>query len=180
MNSRKRSGSGVFLMEMIMVCGFFLLCAAICIRVFIQADSMSRLARETNQAVLAAESLAENWKVNGWESVSQDNPDEGKAEKGKKEPVITVSFDQNWNQIPSQEADRGCWFAAALSGRQEVLEDGSRMEVITVQVMRGADHPYRKEMESGQTTEPLYVLEAKRYVPAGNRLPSAGGENGKK
>ncbi|MDO5550118.1 MAG: hypothetical protein Q4F76_03030 [Lachnospiraceae bacterium] len=48
MNSRKRSGSGVFLMEMIMVCGFFLLCAAICIRVFIQADSMSRLARETN------------------------------------------------------------------------------------------------------------------------------------
>ena len=58
MNSRKRSGSGIFLMEMIMVCGFFLLCAAVCIQVFMRSDAMSRLAREKNQAVLAAESLA--------------------------------------------------------------------------------------------------------------------------
>ena len=46
MNSRKRSGSGIFLMEMIMVCGFFLLCAAVCIQVFMRSDAMSRLARE--------------------------------------------------------------------------------------------------------------------------------------
>ena len=68
MNSRKGSSSGIFLMEMIMVCGFFLLCAAVCIRVFIQADSMSRLAREMNQAVLAAESVADRWKVGASES----------------------------------------------------------------------------------------------------------------
>ena len=57
MNSRKRSGSGIFLMEMIMVCGFFLVCAVVCVRVFVRAESMSRLAREKNQAVLAAQRL---------------------------------------------------------------------------------------------------------------------------
>ena len=69
MNSKKRSGSGIFLMEMIMVCGFFLLCAAVCIQVFLKSDSMSRLAREKNQAVLAAESLADAWKVYGREGL---------------------------------------------------------------------------------------------------------------
>ena len=52
MRDTKKSGSGIFLMEMIMVCGFFLLCAAVCVRAFVQADSLSRMAREKNQAVL--------------------------------------------------------------------------------------------------------------------------------
>ena len=45
MRDTKKSGSGIFLMEMIMVCGFFLLCAAVCVRAFVQADSLSRMAR---------------------------------------------------------------------------------------------------------------------------------------
>lgn len=165
MNSRKRSGSGIFLMEMIMVCGFFLLCAAICIRVFIQADSMSRLARETNQAVLAAESLADGWKVNGWESFF-GNADELQAE-------TRINWNQNWTVIPAGGADENampdCWYTAEITRQQEAYEAGGRMESITIQVMRGNGHPRRKEMNTEEGAKPLFSLETKRYVPAGGR-----------
>lgn len=163
MNSRKRSGSGVFLMEMIMVCGFFLLCAAICIRVFIQADSMSRLAREMNQAVLAAESLADGWKVNGWESFS-GNADGLQAE-------TRINWNQNWTVIPAGGADKeavqDCWYTAVITGQREACESGGQMESITIQVMRGNGHPRWKERNREEESQPLFSLETKRYVPAG-------------
>lgn len=66
MNRKSGSGSGPFLMEMLVVTGFFIACASICVLVFVKADGMSQGARDLNQAVLAAESLAEELKV--WEA----------------------------------------------------------------------------------------------------------------
>lgn len=62
-NRRSGSGSGPFLMEMLVVVGFFILCSAVCISVFVKADRISREARDMNQAVLMAESLAESIKT---------------------------------------------------------------------------------------------------------------------
>lgn len=62
---RGKSGSGTFLMEMILAVFFFIICVSICMLAFAKSDHMSRTARKRNQAVLAAESTAEIWKVSG-------------------------------------------------------------------------------------------------------------------
>lgn len=54
MNRRSGSGSGPFLMEMLAVVGFFIVCASICVSVFAGADRLSRKADDLNHAVLAA------------------------------------------------------------------------------------------------------------------------------
>lgn len=62
--SRKRtSGSGPFLMEMILVTGFFIICASICVLVFARANRLSQRASDINQAVLEAQTLAEEMKA---------------------------------------------------------------------------------------------------------------------
>ena len=63
MNRKSGSGSGPFLMEMLVVVGFFIICASICVLVFVKADNISKDARDINQAVLKAQSLAEELKA---------------------------------------------------------------------------------------------------------------------
>ena len=74
MSGRRGSGSGPFLMEMILVSGFFIICAALCVTVFVKADSTSRRARDINQAVLAAETLAEEIKAGQVETLGDGLP----------------------------------------------------------------------------------------------------------
>ena len=54
---RRKQHSGIFMMEMIMVVFFFILCASICILVFVKADRMSRDAADLNQSVLDRKSV---------------------------------------------------------------------------------------------------------------------------
>lgn len=68
--SRKQH-SGIFMMEMIMVIFFFILCASVCILVFVKGDRMSRDAADLNQSVLIAQSVAEVWKLEGPEGLEQ-------------------------------------------------------------------------------------------------------------
>ena len=63
MNRRSGSGSGIFLMEMMVVVFFFMLCASTCILAFAKSDRMSRLAWERDHAVSAAQSETELWKL---------------------------------------------------------------------------------------------------------------------
>ena len=63
MSKKSGSGSGPFLMEMLVVVGFFIICASICVLVFVKADNISKDARDINQAVLKAQSLAEELKA---------------------------------------------------------------------------------------------------------------------
>ena len=56
--SRKQH-SGIFMMEMIIVVFFFILCSSVCILVFVKGDRMSRDAADLNQSVLIAQSVAE-------------------------------------------------------------------------------------------------------------------------
>lgn len=98
MSKKNRSGAGLFMMEMIVAVFFFILCASTCILVFVKADTMSRLARDTNSGVMAAESMAEVWKTEGTDGlvVRLDAQADGKR--------VEVFWDKNWNTV-SGEAD---------------------------------------------------------------------------
>lgn len=151
MNSRKRSGSGIFLMEMIMVCGFFLLCASVCIQVFLRADSMSRLAREKNQAVLAAESLADTWKAYGMEGIEPGSA--GASE-------LTIYWDAAWEQEWGKES---CFFAQLTEKKEESGDGTGSMDSLLIEIGRGTGHSRWRELGD----ERLFTLEVKRYVSAG-------------
>lgn len=71
MNRKNGSGSGMFMMEMILAVFFFLLCSGICVTAFVKADRMSHLAQDTNQAVVIAENMAEIWKAGGRELLEE-------------------------------------------------------------------------------------------------------------
>ena len=167
MNSRKRSGSGIFLMEMIMVCGFFLLCAAVCIRVFVRSDAMSRLAREKNQAVLAAESLAETWKAEGMEAFAavQVRP------LSDGETAYTLFFDKNWtvleNPAPeSEDSQASAYYMAELTLGEESGAPG-KIEYLNLVLKRGTAHPYSQERDKDGQVLTLYSLQVKKYRTQG-------------
>ncbi len=67
----RKHPSGVFMMEMIAVVFFFILCAGICIKTFVKADLMSRTATDLNQGVMIAQSVAEVWKEKGTEGLEK-------------------------------------------------------------------------------------------------------------
>ena len=68
MSRNRGSGSGPFLMEMVIAAGFFMLCVAMCLSAFVQADRLSKNGRDLNRAVLAAESLVEEVKAGNTEN----------------------------------------------------------------------------------------------------------------
>ncbi len=94
----KKQHSGVFMMEMIMVVFFFIICASICILVFVRADKMSRKADDLNQAVLAAQSVAEVWKAEGEAGLEK----RFKAASGD-DGSLTMYFEKN-GEVASAEA----------------------------------------------------------------------------
>lgn len=97
----RKSHSGVFLMEMIGVVFFFLLCAGICTRIFVKADLMSREAADLNRAVLIAQSSGEVYKKRGNEGLKEIfSLQEGDA----KADSYLMKFDKNGDAITSGQA----------------------------------------------------------------------------
>ena len=75
MSRDRGSGSGPFLMEMVIAAGFFMLCVAVCLSAFVKADHLSKNGRDLNHAVLAAESLVEEVKAGNTEGFGTSVPD---------------------------------------------------------------------------------------------------------
>lgn len=96
----RKSHSGVFLMEMIGVVFFFLLCAGICTRIFVKADLMSREATDLNRAVLIAQSSGEVYKERGNEGLKEFFflQEDAKADS------YLMKFDKNGDAITSGQA----------------------------------------------------------------------------
>lgn len=94
MNKKNSSGAGMFMMEMIVAVFFFILCASTCILVFVKADSMSRLARDTNSGVLAAETVAEVWKAEGVDGLTARLHGQTEADQ------VTICWDREWHPVP--------------------------------------------------------------------------------
>lgn len=99
MNKQQSSGTGSFLMELMMVICFFILCASICMLAFAKADHLSRLAADRNRAVLAAESIAEVWKLEGLEGAL-----ELQEEFRKEIPELQVEVQVNSDEMGLETA----------------------------------------------------------------------------
>lgn len=119
-------GSGPFLMEMIFVTGFFMICASICVMVFMRANTLSARARNLNQAVLAAQTLAEELKsqnppVLGTELLDEDflekasqwkeeEPDSGSQTpreeilESEDAALYVLAWDQDWNRYENLDS----------------------------------------------------------------------------
>lgn len=127
---RKRT-SFAFLMEMLWVCGFFIVAACIFVLAFVKADQMSRGAKDLNQAVLTAENTMEHiflWyeeqpdgstaDSTGFFTADLAGSDASKgsdvsngsdisngsdASNGFDEPLIRLFFDKNWAPLSSSD-----------------------------------------------------------------------------
>lgn len=110
MNSKSGSGSGLFLMEMIVVVFFFILCASTCILVFVRSNHMSQLAKNINQSVLQSESIAECWKSSkeGAVLTVMNGQKQGQAQ-------YLFYWDQNWGV--RHRCFRGFFYCRAVCDR---------------------------------------------------------------
>lgn len=179
MSGRRGSGSGPFLMEMILVTGFFIICASLCVTVFARADSMSRRARDINQAVLAAETLAEEIKAGKTESLGDGLPladldsygqlaawwdsEAGAESRARAEEIREAAdfksyapvWDSDWNRYPDAgalpEDSEVSSTAAVLCG---TVDNMQMTEIVVMRYDRGA----------GDKGNVLYALSADQYV----------------
>ena len=190
MSGKRGSGSGPFLMEMIFVTGFFIICAAFCVTVFARAVSMSRRARDINQAVLAAETLAEEIKAGETEAlgdglplVDRDyyghltawwNSEDGAKSRDRAEQIQAAAdftsyapvWDSDWNRYPDAgalpEGGEIGYTAQVLCGTVDHMQ---MTEIVVMRYERGA----------GDKNTVLYALSADQYVkPCARPLEESG------
>lgn len=157
MNRRNHSGAGLFLMEMIAAVFFFMICASVCILAFAKSDRMSRLAKDRGGAVSAAQSAAEIWKaegISGLQARLKAAPSEAGAEDGDEAAedfsgtgFYEILWDRNWEPLETAEQAR-------YAGVLEVRDAGDGMWTMGISVA----------YSGGMETEPLFELEASRYV----------------
>ena len=98
MMNKRDSGTAMFLMEMIAVVCFFILCASVCILAFVKANHLSCLAKDTNYASLAAESVAEIWKAEDEEGL------ETRFLMSKDQETGVIYWDNQWNPVEDEKA----------------------------------------------------------------------------
>ena len=60
---KRKINTSIFLMEMIMVCGFLMISISLCVQGFAKARDISKLAEDKGNAVLVAQSLAEEFEI---------------------------------------------------------------------------------------------------------------------
>lgn len=139
MNKKNSSGAGMFMMEMIVAVFFFILCASACILVFVKADSLSRLAKDTNNGVVVAESVAEVWKAEGISGLELRFHAQGDHNQ------MLIFWDREWKAIIDETAAE---YLAEISWEEE---DGLETAQIVVRRTDG-----EKE---------LFSMTAARYLP---------------
>jgi len=88
-----------FLLEMIFVVFFFSICAAICIQVFVKADTISKNASDLNHAVVKTESIADTIRNRGADFTGP------------------VSWDKNWD--PASDEKTAVFTASIVTGMDE-------------------------------------------------------------
>ena len=116
-------------MEMIMVVGFFILCASTCILAFARADHMSRLAADRNQAVSAAQSMAEIWKLENMQGLTDRLKGTALSDQ-----ECQVCWDEHWEPVGSDQQGE-----TAFQGTILVTEDGRGLSQAEVRIIRIRD-----------------------------------------
>lgn len=130
MGNKRDSKTAMFLMEMIAVVCFFILCAGVCILVFVRANYLSRLSQDTNRAALAAESVAEVWKTEEADGLAARFGMTGAGTEPANSPA-TILWDADWK--PAFEEGK-----AEFCGYVEITAEG-RVETASVRIVRMDD-----------------------------------------
>lgn len=125
MESKRDSGTAMFLMEIIAVVCFFILCAGVCILAFVKANHLSRLAKNVNYASLAAESVAEVWKAQDMEGLERQFFMSMEGETG------VICWDNQWNPVEDEKT-------ADFSAQIDLAGDGS-VEEARIRIRRLQD-----------------------------------------
>ena len=120
MKDKRDSGTAMFLMEMIVVVCFFVLCAGVCILAFVKADYLSRLAEDTNSASLAAESVAEIWKAEDARGL------EVRFLMSKDGETGVIYWDSQWNPV---EDEKAADYRARVSLTREGLVEEAQIQI---------------------------------------------------
>ena len=120
MKDKRDSGTAMFLMEMIVVVCFFVLCAGVCILAFVKADYLSRLAEDTNSASLAAESVAEIWKAEDAKGL------EIRFLMSKDGETGVICWDSQWNPV---EDEKAADYRARVSLTREGLVEEAQIQI---------------------------------------------------
>jgi Tfp pilus assembly protein PilV len=138
--------SGLFLIEMIIAICFFALAAAVCTSLFVRAHLVSEETRQTNMAVLTAQSVVESFKAAGGtvkgaaETFSaHPNDDSGRGS-------FTLYYDKGWQQTAGDDYDYKV---------DVTIDESVSPRDIVVHVM---------DIAGDGTQTLLYSLEAKTYI----------------
>lgn len=87
MNKTNKSHSSLFLIELMIVLVFFALASTVCIQLFVQSHLLSQSTAEQNEAILLAESMAEEFRAADGDISAKD-----------------VYYDKNWSVCSREEA----------------------------------------------------------------------------
>ncbi len=116
-NHPRPARSHGLLMELIVVCGFFMGAACLFLLVFVKADQLSSLSKDTSFAISAAQTLVE----------------EGAYAEGEPENY-TIYFDENWNRL--EDGDEGYHAAAQVEAHGE---NGLLHMEVTIRDLKGRE-----------------------------------------
>lgn len=161
MNRKSGSSSGIFLMEMIIAVFFFIICASTCILAFAKSDRMSRLATERDQAVSAAQTVAEVWKAEGADGL-MERMDAYRIPAGittrsgsvTREGGYRIYWDANWQCVDA-------WMEDDIRAEDDIrTEDDVRVD------FKYTAELFESTAEDGMKTLQIHVQEGEHYAPA--------------
>lgn len=105
---RPKHTSVAFLMEMLWVCGFFVISACIFLLVFVKADRMSLDTQNLNQAVLYTENAVEDTLANYTNDFDFSDS-------------LTVFYDKEWTPMDSSSQDAAFQITVSASIEDRLL-----------------------------------------------------------
>jgi len=142
MTVHRHSRSALFLMEIIIVILFFVISAAVCVRVFTLAAILNRDSRNLNGAVIAAESAAAAYKSAGGDLAKAALVLGGEVSGD----TLNIYLAEDWQETEQKDAA----FAVRLEGK-DALYPNQKNADITVTTTDG---------------QAIYTLNIKTSVPA--------------
>lgn len=125
MVKHKRSGSSLFLMEMIISIFIFIICGAICIKLFVNAHMINENTKALNHAVVQTESAAELYRnYNGdFEEVKNYYPYGQDSDQ-----AFVVFYDENYEECQEENAV----YKMQLINRKNIINNFEMKELLAV------------------------------------------------
>ena len=85
-------GTGLFMVELLAASAVFVLCAAVCTALFVQAETISRRSEALSRAVSAAQGAAECFRACGGDVAETAALAGGRVENGS----LVIGYDADW------------------------------------------------------------------------------------